>query len=269
MLQVALYALLFAVGVATGALNVVAGGGSFLTLPTLIFLGLPPTVANGTNRVGILTQNVVAVWGFHRHRVLAWRFALWASVPAVAGAVLGTWAALAVGDETFKKLLALFMVVISLWTLLDPGGRRLRRLAGAGEAGGGAAGGPATAAAAAPAGRARLGVLAAGFFVVGLYGGFVQAGVGFLVLAATTFAGLDLVRGNAVKVLAVLALTVVALAIFAAQGQVDWAAGLVLGAGNALGGLWGVRLTVLKGNRWLRGVVTAAVLVFAALLWFD
>jgi uncharacterized membrane protein YfcA len=258
-------ALLFGVGLVTGALNVVAGGGSFLTLPTLIFLGLPPTVANGTNRLGILTQNVVAVWGFHRHRVLAWRFALWASVPAVAGAALGTWAALEVGDETFKRLLAVFMVVISLWTLLDPGARQVGRLApGTGDGGeGGDAGG------AREGGGARLGLLAAGFFVVGLYGGFVQAGVGFLVLAATTFAGLDLVRGNAVKVLAVLAFTVVSLALFASQGAVDWPTGLVLAAGNALGGLWGVRLTVLKGHRWLRGVVTAAVLAFAVLLWFH
>jgi uncharacterized membrane protein YfcA len=237
---------LFAAGLAAGLINVVAGGGSFLTLPVLIFLGLPATLANGTNRVAIVLQNVVAVRGFHRHRVLPWRWALAASVPAVAGAVAGTWAALVIGDEAFEKVLALLMVAISLWTLLAPG---RRDPAGAPERSPWSPG------------------LVAAFFAIGVYGGFVQAGVGFLLLAATTWAGLDLVRGNAVKVLAILVFTVVSLAIFGAQGEVDWPAGLVLGAGSVVGGQLGVHLTVLKGHRWVKAVVTAAVIVFAVLLW--
>lgn len=108
-----------------------------------------------------------------------------------------------------------------------------------------------------------MGLLALGFFVVGIYGGFVQAGVGFLILAATTLAGLDLVRGNAVKVLSVLVFTAMSLAIFAWQGMVDWPLGLALGAGNTAGGFVGVRLAVLKGHDWLRRVVTACVVLFA------
>jgi hypothetical protein len=237
---------LFAAGLAAGVINVVAGGGSFLTLPVLIFLGLPATVANATNRVAILLQNLAAVPGFHRHRVLPWRWALAVSVPAVVGAVAGTWAALEIGDEAFERVLALLMVAISLWTLVAPGRR---------EPGG------------APERSPWSPGLVAAFFAIGVYGGFVQAGVGFLVLAATTWAGLDLVRGNAVKVLAILVFTAVSLGIFAVQGEIDWAAGLVLGAGSVAGGLLGVRLTVLKGHRWLRAVVTGAVIVFAVLLW--
>ncbi len=111
--------------------------------------------------------------------------------------------------------------------------------------------------------------LALGFFVIGLYGGFVQAGVGFFILAVTTMAGLDLVRGNAVKVLSVLIFTTVALGIFAWEGKVHWPLGLTLAAGNVLGGLLGVRLTVLKGHAWVKGVVTVAVLVFAVKLLID
>jgi uncharacterized membrane protein YfcA len=118
-----------------------------------------------------------------------------------------------------------------------------------------------------PITRSRQAVLALAFFAVGIYGGFVQAGVGFLILAATSFAGLDLVRGNAVKVLSILLFTLLSLLLFAWEGRVDWLLGLVLAAGNVLGGLVGVHLTVLKGHRWVRGVVTAAILVFAVKLW--
>jgi uncharacterized membrane protein YfcA len=237
-------ALLFGAGLVAGTVNVLAGGGSFLTLPVLIFVGLPPGIANATNRVGVLLQNVGAVWGFHRHRVLPWRVALWASVPAMAGAVVGTWGALEIGDDAFRQVLAFLMVAVTLWSLW----KSPKEAPGA------------------DAGGMRPWVLAAGFFGVGVYGGFVQAGVGFFILAATTAAGLDLVRGNAVKVLAVLALTAVSLAIFAWQGRVEWLPGLALAAGNTLGGLVGVRLAVRKGHAWLRRVVTACIILFAVKL---
>lgn len=247
------YLALFAAGLAAGLINVIAGGGSFLTLPALIFFGLPPTVANATNRIGILAQNVAAVWAFQRHRVVLWRWALAASVPAVVGSAVGAWLALEVSDEAFRKVLAFLMVAITLWSLLgDRGGRHLDPAAAPPR----------------PTPR-RLAVIAVGFFVVGVYGGFVQAGVGFLILAVLSFAGIDLVRGNAIKVLAALLFTVVPFAIFWWQGQIVWLPGLVLGAGNLLGALAGVRLTVLKGHRWVQGVVTATVIVFAVLLWFG
>ena len=244
--------LLLGTGIVTGALNVIAGGGSFLSLPVLIFLGLPPTLANGTNRVAILLQNVGAVWGFHRHRVLDWRLGLLAAVPAAVGGIVGSYAALAVGDDAFRKILAFLMVVISLWTLWDPLKKKGRV--------GGLSGPPVLS----PGLRWGLG---AGFFLVGVYGGFVQAGVGFLILTATTLVGLDLVRGNALKVLVILIFTGISLVIFAAEGQVRWIPGLLLAVGTVAGGLLGVRLTVLKGHQWVKAVVTAAVVLFALKLW--
>lgn len=243
--------ILFAVGAIAAALNVLAGGGSFLTLPVLILLGLPPTVANGTNRIAILAQNVTAVAGFQRHRMIDRDTAVRAALPAMAGVGLGTWAAIEVGDEAFRRALAVIMVVVSLWTLWDPSGRRT------GEA-----------ARASARSRHRSAGFGLAFFGVGLYGGFVQAGVGFLMLAATTWAGLDLVRGNALKVLVALCFTPLALALFAAGGKVEWVWGLALAAGHVAGALVGVRLTVLKGHAWLKRVVTAAVIAFAVLLWF-
>ncbi len=249
------YALLVVVGSVAGVINVVAGGGSFLTLPVLIFMGLPAVVANGTNRVAILLQNVGAVWGFQRHGVLDWRAVLWAAVPATAGSVLGTWAALVISDEAFKRVLAGLMVAVTLWTLWNPVERHRSDR-------------PHETRVSTDSWMGLL-PLGAGFFVVGIYGGFVQAGVGFFILAVTTWVGLDLVRGNAVKVLSVLVFTAVSLGIFAWQGKVHWPMGLALAAGNVAGGLIGVRLTVLKGHAWVKGAVTIAIIVFAILLLID
>jgi uncharacterized membrane protein YfcA len=245
------YPLLFAAGAVAGVINVVAGGGSFLTLPILMFMGLPAGVANGTNRVGILLQNVGAVWSFDRHGVLDWSSLLWAALPASMGAVVGVWIALVISDQSFKRVLALLMVTLALWTLWAPSGTSSEERLVGGRRG------------------KRTFLVAIAFFLVGIYGGFVQAGVGFLILAATTVAGLDLVRGNAVKVLTVLCFTGLALALFAVNGRVDWLMGATLAAGTVLGGLVGARLTILKGHRWVRGVVTVTVILFALKLWLT
>lgn len=238
---------LFLAGIVSGTLNVVAGGGSFLTLPLLIFMGLPPTVANATNRIGILLQNVAAAGGFARRGLLdmdaVWRL----SIPATIGSLGGAWLALVISDDAFRRILATLMVAVTLWTLLD------RR-----------SGAP-TKVVRGPI-RPFVYVL---FFFIGAYAGFIQAGVGFFILAGTTLAGFDLVRGNAVKVTAVLIWTGAAFLLFLWAGQIAWVPGLVLGAGNFIGGHIGMRLTVLKGHAWVRAVVTVTILIFAVRLWFS
>jgi uncharacterized membrane protein YfcA len=107
------------------------------------------------------------------------------------------------------------------------------------------------------------------FFLIGVYGGLIQAGVGFAVLAATSVAGMDLVRGNAVKLLAVLLLTALSLLIFASGGVIEWTSGLALAAGNLLGAMVGVRLAISQGHGWIQKVVAVTVVGFAVLLWFD
>ena len=239
---------LAAAGFFASILNVIAGGGSFLTIPILIFFGLPATEANATNRLGVLAQNVGGVFGFHRHGVLDWRWALRFSVPALVGAAFGTWLALQVGDREFRRILASLMIVVTLWTLLDSGGRATRALGGL---------------------RHKDLVLALGFGLAGIYAGFIQAGVGFFILALTTVAGLDLVRGNAVKLLIILGTSALSLVLFAWEGKVQWLPGAALAVGSLAGSLLGVRLTVLKGHRWVRGVVTVAIVVFAVKLWWG
>jgi uncharacterized membrane protein YfcA len=239
--------LLVAAGVVAGALNVVAGGGSFLILPILLFMGLPSSLANGTNRVGILAQNAVGSFGFHQHGAMDWPWSLTASIPTMIGAAVGVWAALDIPDLAFRRILSIAMVAVTVWSLLN------RQ----------------TPAAARDVKPASHWLVVLGFFIVGVYGGLIQAGIGFLVLAITTAAGMDLVRGNAVKLLTVMMLTIISLIVFSAAGQVDWPRGLALAAGNWAGAIIGVRMAVLKGHGWLQKVVTATVILFAVALWFQ
>jgi len=241
---------LFLAGLVAGTLNVVAGGGSLLTLPLMIFLGLPATVANGTNRVALLVQNVGAVWSYQGHGVVDWKWLPQAALPGLLGAGVGTWLALSVDDFAFKRILSVVLVLVALWTLWNPLGKH--------EVG--------ASMLVAEGGLGRIGVGIV-FFLIGIYGGFVQAGIGFVILAFTTLLGFDLVRGNALKVLFVLTYTPLSLALFAWGGKVDWGYGVALAAGHLAGALIGVRLTVLKGHTWIRGVVTITVIAFAIRLW--
>ncbi len=222
-----------------------------LTVPVLILLGLPPTVANGTNRVAILVQNVGAVWSFRRRRMIE---AGWLGIvgpPAVLGALLGTWIATIIDDASFQRVLAVVMILIAVYTLWDP----VRGKSGTGSLD------PATH----PLGKTGL---RAAFFLVGVYGGFIQIGVGFIVLALALSAGLDLVRGSALKVLLVLVYTIPALALFSLSGKVDWPTGIALAVGTLAGALIGVRLAIRAGHVWIKRFVTLAVLVLAGRLLF-
>ena len=236
--------LLFATGLVAGALNVIAGGGSLLSLPVMIFLGLPPTVANGTNRVAILAANVGATASFHRRRKIPPGWVALALPPALFGAGLGTWVAVQMGEAAFQRVLAVVLVLVAAASLWRPG-------AVTDEMTGQVPEGP------------RRWAYRAAFLVVGVYGGFIQAGVGFLVLAVAAVGGLDLVRGNAMKVAIVLGFTPLSLGIFALTGKVDWGVGAALAVGTLLGGLAGVHVQILKGQEWIRKVVTVMIVLFA------
>lgn len=237
--------LLIPAGVVAGALNVVAGGGSFLTLPLLIFLGLPHQTANGTNRLAILMQTAGAAAAFRRAGAMPKRVVARIGPAAVLGAAAGSALAVRVGEAAFLRFLAIVMVLFTLAPLFHRG--RSEETAEPG----------------APAG---IGLFAA-FLGVGFYGGFLQAGVGFLSLGATTWAGYGLVAGNAIKVACIALFSVVSLAVFTANSVVDWPIGLALGLGTVAGGLLGARLSIRAGDRRLRLVVGAATLAFAAALW--
>jgi len=235
------------IGFAAGIVNTLAGGGSLLTLPLLIFLGLPATLANGTNRVAVLFQNLTAVAGFRRKGFKSVGYGLFLAVPAVIGAVLGAWVAIDISDTVFERVLGILMLVmvgLILWNptrKMDPESELLT------------------------SGRRFL---AAFFFLfVGFYGGFIQAGVGIIIIATLTLVnGLDLVRTNSYKVVVNSIFTFIALMVFALHGEVDWIVGFLLAIGMGLGGWVGSHLAVEKGEPLIRVVLVIAVVGMAVKL---
>lgn len=236
---------LLAAGLAAGFVNTVAGGGSVISLPVLVEL-VGASVANGTNRVAILLQNIVAVSSFHQGKKVPWRFVLPLLIPTLAGAGVGAWVATLLSAAAMKRVFAVVIVLVALSVLVRPS-RWMRE----GES------------------RLREPWRSVAFFGIGLYGGFVQAGVGFLMLAGLVLGGgLGLVRGNAAKVVLILAYTPLALFLFFRAGQVDLAAGLILGIGNMAGALVASRLAIAKGAGWIRWVLAVAAVAAAGRMLF-
>ena len=215
----------------------------------LIFFGLPAATANGTNRVAIFCQNIFAITGFKKKGVFPIRLALLCTPPALIGSYLGANLAITIDEMLFRRVLALVMVGVLIFMAVDPMKRfRCDEM---------------------PMTPLRLLVLVVSFFAVGIYGGFVQAGVGFLIITALLAHGLDLVRINAVKVLVIFAFTIVALGVFIMHDQVDYLLGLSLALGNSAGGWIGTHYAVKKGHEWIKRFVIATVVVFALRLLFP
>lgn len=237
----------FAVGAIAGFVNVLAGGGSILTLPMLIFLGLPPAVANGTNRLAVAVQSIFAVAGFRRKGISDFKSSLILSCPALLGGLIGAQLALAVSDQVFKKVLAVIMIFILGFILWDPIRKKhstihhkedISHLSMS----------------------QRIAIMFFLFFA-GIYGGFVQAGVGFLIIMALNMiGGLNLVKTNSHKVFIAGINALFSVLIFAFHNKIYWIIGLVLAAGNGLGGWIGSHYAVSKGERFIRIVLTICVI---------
>lgn len=237
-------AALLCVGVVAGFINVVAGGGSLLSVPLLIFLGLPETTANGTSRLAILTQSISAIAAYQRAGRIDRGLLLRCSAPALLGAGVGAYAATQLADDSFRAVLGWVMLGCAGFVVANP------------KLGATQAGAPLQP-------RLQPVWIWPTLFAIGLYGGAIQAGVGYLVLAAfVLLLRVDLVQANILKVVLIGLYTPLTLAIFLWQGQVDLWLGLVLAAGQAVGGWVGAAATLQRGERFVR--VTLALVVIAS-----
>jgi uncharacterized membrane protein YfcA len=243
-------AVLLAVGVVAGFLNVMAGGGSLLSVPVLVFLGLPGPVANGTNRIAILAQNLSAAVAFFRKGFSDFRLSLTLAACAVPGALAGALVGTRLDGVWFNRVLALVMIGVMLVMHFDKG-----------SAGASVDHKPTRSQLV----RGHLLMVAAGF-----WGGFIQIGVGFILMPILNRAmGLDLVRTNMHKVFIIAVYTVVALAVFANQVEILWLVGLTLAVGNSIGGYIGAHTSVTRGESLIRRILNLVLIAFIIKLLFS
>ncbi len=238
--------LLFGIGSIAGFINVVAGGGSSLTLPALIFMGLEGSLANGTNRIAIFIQNIFAVASFRKNKMHQFRISTGLSLFTLPGAILGAVLAVRISSVLFERIVGgvLIFIVLSLFfsgSYKDRGPEQKEN---------------------------RNWLIYPALVGIGFYGGFLQIGVGFLFMAALYhLLKVDLVTVNMHKVFIILLYTLPALVVFTITGNVNWKYGIALAAGNALGGWWGAHAAVKGGERIIRIILAVSITIMALKLF--
>jgi uncharacterized protein len=231
-------AILFVFGLVAGFINVNAGGGSSLTLPMLLFLGLDGAVANGTNRIAILMQNISAVSSFKNQNHSQFKLSFKLALFTLPGAILGAYSAINISNELFEKILAVIMIGVII-TMLIPKKEivQIKELT-----------------------RKQNFFVYLAMFGVGFYGGFIQVGVGFLLMASLHYLmKQSLVLVNMHKVFIVLIYTIPALLIFNFTDNVNWGFGLILACGTMIGAWWGAKFSVKGGEKLIKIILIIAI----------
>lgn len=240
---------LFLVGLVTATVNSIAGGGSTLSLPVMILLGVPPVFANGTNRVGILVGNFSSVADLRKHGYLDMSIYKRLLPATVMGALLGVAFAIKVDDQLFTVLLAIVMLGVAVLSRLgtDPLGP------------------PPAAPPSHTSWKAQF-----AFGVLGLYGSFMQVGVGFLqIFALRRYTGYDLVRVNALKNSLTSSFLLISSIGFLFAGRIVWGLAICMSLGALVGGKLGGRLQRRKGTTFIQSFVSWAGIALAAKLLWD
>ncbi|SFR18944.1 hypothetical protein SAMN05660706_1751 [Desulfoscipio geothermicus DSM 3669] len=255
--------LILLAGMAAGFVNTVGGGGSLISLPVLIFMGLPSAVANGTNRVALMVQSLVAISYFRHKGIFYPKLSIMLGVPAILGSILGAHFAISLSDALFNKILAVVMLVVMAVILWRPEKKFLKKTH------------------AEESGEKsniedhqeenfsplHMAMAALAFFGVGFYGGFIQAGVGFIMIVALTLlTGMSLVKVNSLKVFITAIFILSSLLVFIFSDKVNWALGTTLAVGNAVGAYLGSALSVARGDKFIRIFLVAAILAMSGKL---
>ena len=238
---------LLVVGIISGMVNTIAGGGSLLTLPILIFLGLPPSIANGTNRIQLIFQNIFAVYGFKSKGISNYKFSSWLSFTAILGSLLGAKIAIDFPEELFKKVLSVIMIFVMITIFLKKNNdiisdtKKIK--------------------------NKTLSILL--FFFVGLYGGFIHAGVGFLmILILSGVNNLKLSHINSIKVFVALIFSIFAFIVFIFEDKIYWLYGINIGVGSAIGGWIASRWSYNKSDFTIKIILGIIITFMSVKLWF-
>jgi len=244
------FPLLFATGLFVGFINTIAGSGSFLSLPVLIWTGMPANIANGTNRISILFSSLTGVLSFNKKGFFDIRNALILAAFAIPGAIAGTFFVIEIPDELVEKIIGYIMLGFAVLTIWKP--RAFNR---------------------SPKKDVQITIRwyhCLIFVLIGFYGGFIQAGVGiFMLFALVISLSYDLMNANSIKLALTLVFTPFSLAVFIYHDQVEWMPGLMLAAGSILGAMLGARVALRKGIGFIKIILFAVLMLSAAKLIFS
>lgn len=231
--------LLIASGILVGIINTLAGGGTILTISLFTAMGLPITMANGTNRIAVVLQNLTASLTFIRKRMLDVKAGLLLSIPTIIGNVAGSMMATQLDEKIFKICMGVVLAIILIYMIFD----RHRT----------------------PHGGHALKLNPwhyVWFFLIGFYGGYIYIGLGYLVLAITIWTlHLDIVTANILKGFVILVSSPFSLVVFMWNGQVDYAFGLLHGLGNIIGAFLASHYAIGWGVRFVRLFTIGVVII--------
>ena len=231
-------------GIFVGFINTLAGGGTIISLMLFMYMGLPINVANGTNRIAVIFQNMTSTYNFHQKKLLPVKKAFTLAIPALLGSVLGAQLAIDINPNIFKKGIGVAMLVMAFFMLMKPttmlqGNKALQE-------------------------KKISWLTMFYFFFVGLYGGLFQVGVGYLlVMGVVVGLGYNLIQANAFKVFIVLMYTVFALFVFVFNGAVVWRIGLVHSIGNIIGAYIASHLAIEKGVGFVRWFMIVIIVLLS------
>ena len=235
-------------GVIAGFINTVAGGGSLLTLPILIFMGLPSNIANGTNRIAIFMQNIFSISGYKSRGVSDFKYSSWLSVSALIGSIIGAKIAININEDMFNKILSVVIIIVVLSIIYNKKPFNINSENISIE-------------------KKIISVIM--FFFIGIYGGFIHAGVGFLILSIlSNYNGIQLSKANSIKVFVVFVYTFFALIVFIMENKINWILGINLGIGNSVGGWIASRWSYNKPDKIIKIFIIISSAIMAFKLWY-
>jgi len=241
--------ILIIAGIIVGFVNTLAGGGSAISLSVLMMMGLSPAMANGTNRIGILLQNIAAVGSFKKQKALDFRKSLLLAIPATLGSLLGAWLAVDIDKDIFEKAIGVILIIMLVFMFYKPKNWVMENTE--------------------LVNRPITWKQFALFFVIGIYGGFIQVGVGYFLLASLVLgAGYELVKANAAKVLIVGMYMFFSIIIYISHDLVNYSMGFTLAIGTVIGALIASRLAVKNGAKFVKWVMVL-IIIFTSLHLFG
>lgn len=236
-------------GVAVGFINTLAGGGSAISLSVLMMMGLSPAMANGTNRIAIIMQNITAVGSFKNQKVLDSRKSLLLSIPAIIGSFLGAWIAVDIQKDIFEKAIGIVLLVMLFFMFYKPKNWLKENTELVNK----------------PLSWKQYGL----FFLIGIYGGFIQVGVGYFLLASLVWgAGYELVKANAAKVFIVMMYMIFSLIVYIYHDLIDYTYGFTLAIGTMTGAFIASKMAVKKGAGFIRWFILL-IIIFTSLHLFG